>query len=204
MSYVGDVDGGVGMTNGNVLSYNGQIFEYEWDPIEDAVSNYFSAKYNPTYFDTITAAINVSASNNDPIFTMSSGAVSEAFKGDDMLDYSEYYVNLINAGVPTLIYAGEYDFREGARGVDVWLRSLTWDGSDDFWNSERLIYWIPNENPDTTTDPEDDTVPGHEFTNGGLYRTYGAFTWLTVPKSGHFTPADNYPVTDSFFKDYIE
>jgi hypothetical protein len=50
MSYVGEVDGGVGQDAGNVLSYNGQIFEYEWDPIEDAVSNYFTETTNPDNF----------------------------------------------------------------------------------------------------------------------------------------------------------
>ena len=184
------------MENGNVLSYNGQIFEYEWAPIEDAVTNYFTQATNPDNFDTIINAINVQNSTKDPIFQMGSSAVATAFMGDDMLDYSQYYINLIEAGVPTLIYAGEFDFREGARGVDVWLRTLTWEGSDDFWNSERLVYWIPNMNDNTNND--------NIYTNGGLYRTDGTFTWLTVPKAGHFTPTDNYPVTAAFFDDYIK
>ena len=40
---------------------------------------------------------------------MSSSDVGEAFVSDNLLDYSEYVVKLINAKVPVLIYAGEFD-----------------------------------------------------------------------------------------------
>ena len=115
MDYVDYVSGQVGMDEGNVLSYNGQIFAYDWDPKEQIVEDYFSTKNDDS--QTIYEAIHVTASVQDHDFSLGSGAVAEAFlPTDGMLNYGEYVVNLVNAGVPTLIYAGEYDFREGARG----------------------------------------------------------------------------------------
>ena len=46
---------------------------------------------------------------------MSCGPVGDAFVSDNLLNYSEYVVNLVNAGIPTLIYAGEFDSQDGAK-----------------------------------------------------------------------------------------
>ena len=126
---------------------------------------------------------------------MSSPQVHEAFIGDNMVNYGEFLVNLVDAGVPTMIYAGEFDSQDGAKSCEPWLRTLPFTGSDEFWDSGRQIYWVP-----TPTEG----YGANGFINGGLYRTNGVFTFLTVPKAGHFVPANYYPPSYLFINDFVK
>lgn len=38
---------------------------------------------------------------------------------------------------------------------------------------------------------------------GGYFRTVGNFTSVSVPKSGHFMPHDNYPASKAMLDDFI-
>jgi hypothetical protein len=81
---------------------------------------------------------------------MSSSKVRAAFIMDQMLDYSSYVEKLIAAKIPLLIYAGEFDDRDGPKTQELWLRKLNFEGSDDFWSQSRKIYWVQNAtNPET-------------------------------------------------------
>ena len=81
---------------GDVFAYDQRIFGVDWDPIEDPVTNYFTIQDADTLAEIFTA-IHVSDSTKDPVFEMSSSSVGEAFVSDNLLDYSEYVVKLINA-----------------------------------------------------------------------------------------------------------
>ena len=81
---------------GDVFAYDQRIFGVDWDPIEDPVTNYFTAQDADT-LTTIFTAIHVNESTKDPVFEMSSARVGAAFVSDNLIDYSEYVVKLINA-----------------------------------------------------------------------------------------------------------
>jgi hypothetical protein len=65
---------------------------------------------------------------------MNSAPVGAALAGVNMLDYSSYVEKLIAAKSPVLIYAGEFDERDGPKGQEQWLRRLKFEGSADFWS----------------------------------------------------------------------
>ena len=81
---------------GDVFAYDQRIFGVDWDPIEDPVTNYFTIQEAATLTDIFTK-IHVNDSTKDPVFEMGSSSVGEAFVSDNLLDYSEYVVKLINA-----------------------------------------------------------------------------------------------------------
>lgn len=56
----------------------------------------------------------------------------------------------------------------------------------DFWQQNRKIYYIADKGE-----------------VGGYYRQTGNFTFITVPKSGHFMPANNYDAAKSILDDYV-
>jgi len=62
------------------------------------------------------------------------------------------------------------------------------DLPESFWTQDRSIYYFYEEG-----DPTEKV--------GGYFRNNGSFTLLTVPKSGHFVPHDNYPVSKAFLDD---
>jgi len=123
---------------------------------------------------------------------MSSGAVGEAFWRDQMLDYSSYVEKLVAAKSPVLIYAGEFDAQDGPKTQEFWLRKLTFEGSEAFWEQSRDIYWVQN-----FTNTETQLI------NGGYWRTSDYFEYLTVPKAGHFVPNNYYSPSYAFLTDYI-
>ena len=123
---------------------------------------------------------------------MSSSAVSEAFGNDKMIDYWNFVEKLIAAKSPVLIYAGEFDAQDGPKTQEPWLRRLYFEGSEDFWSQSRQTYWVQNF---TSTETQ--------LINGGYWRTSDYFEYLTVPKSGHFVPANYFSPSYSFLYDYI-
>ena len=46
---------------------------------------------------------------------MTCGDVGEAFVNDNLLNYEEYVVNLLEAGSPLMVFAGEFDSQDGAK-----------------------------------------------------------------------------------------
>ena len=70
--------------------------------------------------------------------------VGDALVPVNLLDYSEYVEKLIAAESPVLIYAGEFDSRDGPKTQEFWLRRLNFAGSQDFWAQSRQIYWVQN------------------------------------------------------------
>jgi hypothetical protein len=87
-----------------------------------------------------------------------------------------------------LIYAGEFDSQDGPATQDAWLRDMTFEGSEEFWSQSRQVYHLTN--PTTFV--------------GGYWRESTYFSYLTVPKAGHFVPNNNYWASYNFFKDYID
>jgi hypothetical protein len=85
MSYIEGV-------SGNVFPYDNRIFDYDWDPTEQIVTDYFTIS---TEVQKIYEAIHVNDSTKTPVFEMSSSAVGDAFVDDNLLDYSWYYEELI-------------------------------------------------------------------------------------------------------------
>ena len=92
--------------SGNVFPYDNRIFDYDWDPIENTVTDYFtvSARVNEIY-----EAIHIAQSTKVPVFEMDSAAVSKSFGLDGMTDYSWYIEELIRMKQPMFLYAGEFD-----------------------------------------------------------------------------------------------
>ena len=101
---------------------------------------------------------------------------------------------MIEAKSPVLIYAGEFDAQDGPKTIEPWLKRVQFEGSDDFWSQSRQIYWVQNFTNTAATD----------LINGGLWRTSDYLEFLTVPKAGHFVPANYFSTSYQFVKDYID
>ena len=183
MDYIVNVSGGV-------FPYDNRIFGYDWDPTEDIVTDYFTTS---DQVSTVYDNIHVSASTKSPVFEMGSSAVGDAFVMDNLLDYSQYVEKLIAEKLPVLIYAGEFDAQDGPKTQEYWLRRLSFEGSEDFWDQARQIYWVDS----LTGDGDNGQIVG------GYWRSSEYFNYLTVPKAGHFVPANYYTPSLQFFKDYI-
>jgi hypothetical protein len=88
------------------------------------------------------------------------------------------------------LYAGEFDAQDGPKTQEYWLRRLNFENDDKFWDQSRKIYYVPQPGQD-------------ELAIGGYWRESDYFSYLTVPKSGHFVPANYYQPTWQFVYDYV-
>ena len=183
--------------SGNVFPYDNRIFAPDWDVKETPVDNFFSDAntQSANIYEQIHVKPGVDGdkgSIKSPIFEMSSSRVGTAFEGDNLKDYSEYVLKLIEAKSPVLIYAGEFDAQDGPKTQEYWLRRLNFTDSDKFWSQSRQIYWVNN-----FTDSQNALI------NGGYWRTSDYFEYLTVPKAGHFVPNNYFSASHQFITDYI-
>ena len=81
---------------------------------------------------------------------------------------------------------------DGVKGQEDWLKeTIKRLDTTDFWQQDRKIYKFKS-------------AESSSWTIGGYYRQVGNFTFIVVPKQGHFSAADNYPVTQSFLEDYVD
>jgi hypothetical protein len=78
------------------------------------------------------------------VFEPSSSRVGAAFDGDAMIDYTsylDYAVGLLSPNI--LIYAGQWDNRDGPTTIEQWLmKTWNFNGDSDLYARDRQIYYF--------------------------------------------------------------
>jgi cathepsin A (carboxypeptidase C) len=102
------------------------------------------------------------------------------FHTDWMKDFSGYVADLLDAGIPTLVYAGDVDFICNYLGNKAWTHALEWTGSDDFRAGD-----------------------DKDWNGKGLARQAKGLTFLQVYDAGHMVPADQPEVALEMLKVFL-
>jgi len=183
LSYIGDV-------SGNSFSYDARLFNYDYDLIKTPYENYLgkSAKKADIY-----KAIHIDKSTKTPdIWVKKSQAVSDALNSESMFDVVDWLDQVLD-DVPVLIYAGEWDQRDGPTTVENYLANSKTQAKSatPIRTQTRQIYYIKQ---------QDGT-----YTVGGYmkYDQNSKLTTLTMPKAGHFAPQTALQTTYQFLSDFI-
>jgi cathepsin A (carboxypeptidase C) len=107
--------------------------------------------------------------------------INMKFHVDWMKDFSPYVSDLLDAGIPALIYAGDVDFICNYLGNQAWTLGLDWSHSADF-----------------------QAAGTHEWNGGaGVARTSNGFTFLQVRDGGHMVPTDQPEVSLIMLKTFL-
>ncbi|ODV96937.1 hypothetical protein PACTADRAFT_38824 [Pachysolen tannophilus NRRL Y-2460] len=93
------------------------------------------------------------------------------FAGDWMKPYFKKVTELLDGGLPVLIYAGDKDFICNWLGNQAWTNSLPWSGADSF-QASKVKSWA---------------VDGKE---AGKVKNSDIFTFMRVYGGGHMVPYD--------------
>lgn len=93
------------------------------------------------------------------------------FAGDWMKPYHKAVVDLLESGLPVLIYAGDKDFICNWLGNQAWTDSLEWSGHEEF-NKQSINVWKVGKKA------------------AGEVKNYENFTFLRVYGGGHMVPHD--------------
>ena len=95
--------------------------------------------------------------------------VYDKFYADMIKDFAPYVADFLNDGIPTLIYAGDYEFICNYLGNRAWTLKLDWDHNTEF-NAAKEKEWN---------------------NRAGLVRSTNGLTFLQVHDAGHMVPATN-------------
>ena len=159
-----------------VAWYDSRIFGYDFKPEETEVATMLNKKQ-------ILKALHLQNSTRKPKFGFSSTGVKDAYKMDHLKDYSSYYNYLIERGYPLIVMVGEFDMQDGYKSQIKWMKNLL---NVSFWAEARKVYY-------------------HSISQvGGYYLQENNFTFIVVPKSGHFMPRGNYGASKAFLDDFVQ
>lgn len=89
-----------------MFTYDGSIFEYDWDPVEAPLNDML---VNSGQVKAIYTAIHIDKSTKTPVYESSSGRVAENYDYEEMIDWTPFYDKALRAGMKLIVYAGEYD-----------------------------------------------------------------------------------------------
>ena len=107
--------------------------------------------------------------------------INMKFHTDWMKDFSHYVADLLNDGIPALIYAGDVDFICNYMGSRAWTLALDWNGSDAFQAASE-----------------------HDWKGAGLARTAQGLTYLQVYDAGHMVPTDQPEVALDMIANFLQ
>jgi hypothetical protein len=96
-----------------------------------------------------------------------------------MIDYMAWYDYKLDMKSPNiLIYAGQWDNKDGPTTIEPWITQTVNFNAKDLYALDRRIYYVNS------------TQNGLYV--GGYYRRTpnGKFTLMTVPKAGHYVPTN--------------
>lgn len=93
--------------------------------------------------------------------------INMSFHVDWMKDFAPYVADLLNGGIPALIYAGDLDFICNYMGNHAWTMNLDWDHKAEFNAAEE-----------------------RDWNGAGMARTANGLTFLQVYDAGHMVPSD--------------
>merc|ERR1712060_598963 len=82
------------------------------------------------------------------------------FMLDWMIDFSPYVADLLNAGIPTLIYAGDVDYICNYLGNQARTLALDWDFKEQFNDAGHMV---PKDQPEVALDMIQNFISGDEF-----------------------------------------
>jgi len=139
----------------------------------------FSSAQTFMNLDSTKRALHVSDKAN-PWSSCNMG-INLQFHVDWMHDFSPYVADMLEGGIPVLIYAGDVDFICNYLGNQAWTLGLDWEHKDDFNSADQ-----------------------HEWGDGaGLARTSNGLTFLQVYDAGHMVPSDQPEVALKMIQNFV-
>jgi len=137
--------------------------------------------------DSTREALHVAEESNK--WTSCNMGINLKFHSDWMHDFSPFVADLLNDGIPALIYAGDVDYICNYLGNRAWTLNLDWKHKEEF-NTVEDHEWGEGEN-------------GVGSGTAGLVRTSNGFTFMQVYDAGHMVPTDQPKVALDMISNFI-
>lgn len=103
--------------------------------------------------------------------------VGQCLRKDVMLSYKGHVEAILQAGVPVLLYQGQFDWKDGVMPSEAWIRTMHWDGIEGYLKTHRDIW----------RRAADGRIAGY-------WRSYRNLHQVVVANAGHMVPM-NQPLS---------
>ncbi|KAK9115346.1 hypothetical protein Syun_022143 [Stephania yunnanensis] len=83
-----------------------------------------------------------------------------------------------------LLYQGQFDLRDGVVSTEAWIKTMRWEGLEEYLKSERKIWRVNGE-------------------VAGYVQRYGRFSEVVVSGAGHLVPTDQPVNAQAMIEDWV-
>jgi len=118
------------------------------------------------------------------VYEKCSKVVGAALHADLMKSVKYMVEKLLKEEMRVLLYQGQRDLRVGVVQVEAWVKTMKWEGIEDFVNAERMIWKVNGE-------------------VAGYVQKWKSLTNVVVLGGGHLLPADQPLNSQAMIEDWV-
>ncbi|GAU29113.1 hypothetical protein TSUD_58790 [Trifolium subterraneum] len=122
--------------------------------------------------------------NESFVYEVCSDIVGDILHADVMKSVKYMVEKLLKENTKVLLYQGQRDLRDGVVQVEVWVKTMKWEGIVEFLNAEREIWKV------------------HEEV-AGYVQKWKSLTNVVVLGAGHLLPTDQSLNSQSMIEDWV-
>jgi len=121
--------------------------------------------------------------NESFVYEICSDVVGKILHGDVMKSVKHMVEYLVGRS-RVLLYQGEYDLRDGVVQTEVWVKTMKWEGIEEFLNAERKLWKVNGE-------------------LAGYVQNWKSLTNVVVLGAGHLLPTDQPLNSQAMIEDWV-
>ncbi|MED6212168.1 hypothetical protein PIB30_080609 [Stylosanthes scabra] len=172
----------------------------EWSGVQEKIQNIsgwkslkdYTLKGNTVnYIARVTQFLNMAevkkalGVNESQVFEAKSSEVRTALQGDIMKSVKFRVEELLRINTTrVLLYQGQYDLLGGPVQTDAWVKTMKWEGIEEYMNAERKIWKVNGE-------------------LAGYVQQWKSLTNVVVLGGGHLMPLDQPVIAQAMIQDWI-
>lgn len=185
----------------NCKEMNSLLYETDggWEimDVRTKAGEFYIGDYMDDYFnqDSVKQQLNIGGNRDKVSYSHFNGTVYTNMRYDGLVDTVPLYEKIVNSGVNTIIYTGNFDGLDGVYGTQLWVQQLgITQNFDDA--SQKSVYYYQSEGEEKV---------------GGTYKTFERqesgitqkLSYTTVYNAGHVLGITQFPVSKSLLFDLI-
>ncbi|KAI4357657.1 hypothetical protein L6164_001592 [Bauhinia variegata] len=117
------------------------------------------------------------------VFKSSSEVVNDIL-GDDVMKSVKFMAEYLVQNSKVLLYQGQYDLQDGVLQVEAWVKTMKWEGIEEFLNADRKHWMVNGE-------------------LAGYVQKWKNLTNVVVLGAGHLLPADQAVNSQAMIEDWV-
>ncbi|XP_015960139.1 serine carboxypeptidase-like 50 [Arachis duranensis] len=135
------------------------------------------------FLNNVEAKKALGVKNESLVFEGCSDVVGAVLHADVMKSV-KYMVEELVRNTRVLLYQGQHDIQDGVVQVEAWVKTMKWEGIEDFLNAERKIWKVNGE-------------------LAGYVQQWKSLTNVVVLGAGHLLPSDQPVTSQAMIEDWV-